>query len=154
MTHNDLYCSAKSDVEALANPLFDFSQQCLKARGNFLPHGAVLKNDRTVELVAAASNGMEGRSTSLEVLPLLHDGLRERVCTFSALAIGVAENVTITLEGQKPTPAIKVSIEHENGLSVALYLPFQKRLFRSHIFGNMFAKQMQPEVGAFGKNTA
>jgi hypothetical protein len=42
-----------SDIESLANPLFDASKFLLHKRGNFLPHGAVLKNTGEVELVMA-----------------------------------------------------------------------------------------------------
>lgn len=144
-----LYTSVKPDVEAVADPLFEFSEQCLKKRGNFLPHGAVLGADRKVVLVAAAPNGLDGQSISTEVLPLLHEDLRERVHALRAIALGIAENVTVTAESKPPTKAIKVLLEHENGLTVALYLPFEKRLLRPCTFGEMFVRSAAPEVNAW-----
>jgi hypothetical protein len=42
----DLYAELKSDIAALVEPLFDFSEKCLRERGNFLPHAAVLLAQR------------------------------------------------------------------------------------------------------------
>jgi hypothetical protein len=132
-SHAELYSEVKADITALADPLFDFSEQCLRNRGNFLPHGAVLTAEGKVRLVAADSG--RDRTTSAEVLPLLHEGLRAMAREEVIIAIGVAENVTVTPDRQRPTKAVKVLVEHERGLTVALYLPFEKRLFKGYEFG-------------------
>jgi hypothetical protein len=149
-----LYASTQPDLEAVSGPLFDFSALCLKKRGNFLPHGALLKKDGQLVLVSAAPNGADGHSTSVEVLPLLHEGLRRRARELGARAIGVAENVTATREGQAPATAIKVLFEHENGLTVALYLPFKKRFLRAPELGEIFAASAEAEVRAWASIAA
>lgn len=83
------------------------------------------------------------------MLPLLHDGLRFEAKQFPLRAIGIAENVTINLEGQRTTKAIKVLFEHKRGLTVALYLPFEKRLLKGYAFGNTFSLAADPEVNAW-----
>lgn len=75
-TPDELYLEVKPDIEAVANPLFEFSEQCLRKRGNFLPHAAVLDAVGKVGLVAAAPDTKNDQTNSTEVLPLLHDGLR------------------------------------------------------------------------------
>ena len=56
MSSNDeLYELAKPDLAALISPLFGFSEQCIRKRGNSLPPAAVLTVEGQVELVAAAS---------------------------------------------------------------------------------------------------
>jgi len=79
-------------------------------------------------------------------LPLLHEAIRKQATVKEIKAVGVAENVTITLDGGSTTKAIKVLIEHESGLVVALYLPYRKKFFRSYSFGEIFAVSAKPEV--------
>ena len=132
--------------------MFDLSEKFLQKQGNFLPHAAVLTEEGEIRLVAAAPPNDLTNST--EVLPLLHGGLRQQAKERSLKAIGVAENVTVTLEGQRTTKAIKVLFEHKRGLTVALYLPFEKKLFRGYILGTPFSMNAQAEVNAWGQNSA
>lgn len=145
----NLYSELKSDIEILTEPLFSFSEKCLKKRGNFVPHGATLDSSGVVALVGADPNNANGMSNSREVLPLLHEGLREQAKKEELIAIGVAENVVVTCEGEAPTQAIKVLFEHKRGLVVALYLPFKKRFFRGYVFGNVFRIKTNSEVNAW-----
>ena len=149
----ELYAEVKPDVEAIANSLFDFSELCLKKRGNFLPHGAVLDANGKVGLVAASPDP-SGRSISTDVLPLLHEGLRAQAKEKELVAIGVAENVTVTPQGQPSTEAIKVLLEHRRGLVVALYLPFKRKLLTGYSFGQMFTVAATGEVNAWTDSIA
>ncbi len=117
-TADSLYAELKPDIELLAQPLFELSEKFLREQGDFLPHAAVLTEGGEVKLVAAAPPN--AITNSAEVLPLLHDGLRAQAKEVSLRAIGVSENVTVTLQGQKPTKAIKVLLEHKRGLTDAL----------------------------------
>jgi hypothetical protein len=62
--------------------------------------------------------------------------------------------VTVTLEGKRPTKAIKVLFEHKRGLSVALYLPFEKKLFGGYIVGSPFSLPANAEVNAWPHDAA
>jgi len=148
-TSQELYAELKTDIAALAEPLFAFSEQCLRARGNFLPHGAILKQGGEIELVGAAPDGPD-KTTSIEVLPLLHAGLRSIAAEKHAIATGVAENVTVTPDGGQPTKAVKVLFEHRRGLTIALYLPFSKGFLRGYAFGETFTVLAPSEVNAWG----
>jgi len=143
-----LYAELKPDIIAIANQLFDLSEAFLRDQGNFLPHAAVLTDDGDIKLVNAATES--DLTDSAEILPILHDGLRQQARELSLQAIGVAENVTVTFEGQRPTKAIKVLFEHKRGLTVALYLPFEKKLLRGYIMGATISKLAAPEVNAWG----
>ena len=147
-----LYAELKPEIGVIADHLFNVSEQLLKKHGNFLPHAAVLTEEGEVRIVAAAPPN--DRTNSTEVLPLLHDGLRQQAKDINLKAIGIAENVTVTLEGQRSTQAIKVLFEHKRGLTVALYLPFEKKLFRGYVLGSPFSLQANPEVRAWVENAA
>jgi len=153
-TADSLYDQLKPDISLVANALFDVSELFLRKQGNFLPHGAVLTRDGQVRMVAAAPNSANDMTKSTEVLPLLHDGLRHQAKEPTVKAIGVAENVTVTLEGKRPTKAIKVLFEHERGLCVALYLPFEKKIFRGHVTGAPFSLAAAAEVRAWAPDAA
>jgi hypothetical protein len=150
---DELYSEVKVDIEVVATPLFEFSEQCIRKWGNFLPHGAVLDGERKVGLVTASPD-LNGRSTSTEVLPMLHDDLRAQAKEKELIAIGVAENVTITPDGQLSTQAIKVLFEHKRGLVVALYLPFKKQFLRGYLLGEVFTVRATGEVNAWPANVA
>ncbi len=153
-TTEELYAESKPEIGAVANHLFELSETFLRKTGNFLPHGAVLTESGDVQLVAAAPDGTKDRTNSVEVLPVLHDGLRAQVKEVRCKALAVAENVTVTLDGQRSTSAIKVLFEHRRGLTVALYLPFEKKFLRGYAFGSPFSKAAAPEVRAWGAGEA
>jgi hypothetical protein len=142
-----LYAEIKPDIQAISTPLFDLSKKFLAAQGDFLPHAAVLTSEGRVELVGAM--GARDLTNATEILPLLHGGLRSFAKTKSLSAIGVAESVTITRENQAPTKAIKVLFEHRRGLTVALYVPHERKLLKGRVFGAMFSVLAKPEVDAW-----
>lgn len=148
----ELYAELKGDVAAIANPLFDFSELCLQKRGNSLPHGAYLDANGKVGLFAAGPENDITNST--EVLPLLHEGIRASAREKDLVAIGVAENVTVTPDGQPSTEAIKVLFEHKRGLVVAVYLPFKKKFLRGYSFGQPFTFAAAVEVNAWAQSVA
>jgi hypothetical protein len=150
MTTDDLlYQELKREIEHIASPLFGASETFIKKRGAFLPHGAVRTTGGEVRLVMAAPDNFEkGLVSTIEVLPLLHDALRQSATMESLSAVAVGEDVRLTLEGQPETRAIKVLVEHRRGLCVALHLPFRRRLF-GFSFGEMFVKSASPEVNAW-----
>jgi len=151
---NDLYAELKPDIAVVADSLFELSMVFLRKQGNFLPHGVVLTEQGEVELVGAVPDTQRDLVNSTEVLPVLHDGLRQRAREAQLRAIAVAENVTITPKGEQPTQAIKVLFEHKRGLTVALYLPFRKRFFRGYAFGKVFSVSATPEVNAWAGGTS
>jgi hypothetical protein len=153
-TTEEMYAELKPEIGALANQLFELSELFLRKTGNFLPHGAVLKETGEVQLVAATPDGTKDKTNSVEVLPILHEGLRAQVEAMPCRAVAVAENVTVTQEGQRPTEAIKVLFEHQRGLTVALYLPFKKKFLRGYEFGSPFSKAAEPEVLAWRASEA
>jgi hypothetical protein len=148
------YAELKPDIGLIANALFDVSKLFLRRQGNFLPHGAVLTRQGEVRMVAAAPESTDDASTSAEVLPVLHEGLRHQAKDASIKAIGTAESVTVTLENRKPAKAIKVLVEHERGLCVAVYLPFEKKVFRGYVMGSVFSRKASPEVKAWASKDA
>ena len=141
-----LYEELKSDVVALADPLFDHCRQGLRARGAFLPHAAALNAEGGVTLVGAMTGSKDGFANGAQVIAMLHGGLRQMSREKVLVAIAVAEGYS-GLRANQPLQAIKVAIEHERGLAVALFLPFQKDDYGVYSFGESFVVPVKPELG-------
>ena len=146
MDTDTLFRELKPDVEQLAHPLFQASCKFVMARGAFLPHGAVLTAGDEVRLVMAVPPGEDRPVSTVEILPLLHEALRQAAGTEQLRALAVCEDVRITLVGKNQTPAIKVLLEHRRGLCIALYMPFHKRMFLGYRFDEIFVLPANPEV--------
>ncbi len=147
---DELFAELKPLIETLAEPLFDASKTFIRKRGGFLPHGAVLESGGEVRLVMAATGDPDVNVSPADLLPMLHDALRAEACDHHLAAVAVCEDVTITPAGQKPTKAVKVLVEHRRGLTVALYLPWKRKLLGGHGFGRMMALPAEAEVRAWG----
>jgi hypothetical protein len=148
-TPQEIYAVVKPELAALAGPLFEQSEKLLRERGGFLPHAAVLSVEGRVALVGAMSNSVKGFANSKYILPKLYDGLRAMAHERPLLAIGVAENVALTMEDGSPTQAIKVHIEHSQGLTLAFFLPFLEERPGEFAFGVSFSSFEQPEINAW-----
>jgi hypothetical protein len=147
---DDLFAELKPQIEALAEPLFGASKVFVGRRGGFVPHGAVLETGGEVRLMMAAPDDLDAPVSPAEILPRLHDALRADARDHDLAAVAVCEDVTITPTGQKPTKAVKVLVEHRRGLTIALYLPWKRKLLSGHVFGQVMALAAKPEVQPWG----
>lgn len=150
MDYDGLYADAKADIQKASSILFDFAVKLLAKQGMFLPFAATLESDGELSHYAAAPD--HEVTNALEVLPLLHQGLRAAI-TSTTRAVVVCEWVKITRDDEAQTDAVKLLIEHRNGLVVALYLPMRKPLFRKWVSGEIFAVPATAEVGLVHRPT-
>jgi hypothetical protein len=141
----ELYAELKTDVVAIADPLFEHSQKRLEATGDFLPHAAVLDADGKVVVIGAMTGSKNGQANAMQILPMVHAGIRQMSREKVLVAFGIAQNVTLT-RGDSPMQAIKVQLEHERGLSVALFLPFHRSEQGEYYFGESFVTPIAPEL--------
>lgn len=141
----DLYSELKADVAALADPLFEHSQNHLRARDAFLPHAAVLSAEGKVVMMGAMTGSRDGQASAEYILPMLLGGIRQMSREKVLVAFGVAESVSLN-RGETPMQAIKVLLEHERGLNVALFLPFRKAEDGEYQFGEPFVTPAPPPL--------
>jgi len=141
----DLYAELKADVVAIADPLFEHSQNRLRARDDFLPHAAVLGSDGKVVLMGPMTGSRDGQADASYILPMLVNGIRQVSREKVLVAAGIAENVSLH-RGEMPMQAIKVLLEHERGLNVALFLPFHKADGGEYYFAEPFVTPAPPAL--------
>jgi hypothetical protein len=97
-------------------------------------------------MVMAASDDGANRVSAIEVLPNLHEALRQAAREHELDAVAVCEDVTVTRAGQKPTKAVKVLVEHRRGLCVALYSAWHRKVLGGCEFDETWASAADPEV--------
>ena len=148
----DLYAEIKPDLGALADPLIELSGRFLRERGNFLPHAAVLSQDGKVTMVGAMCNRSDGVADSEYIKPLLRDGLRSMAHQTPLKAIGVAERVTVPQSGGEPVRAIKVQLEHRQGVNVTFYMPFSNEDSGEYVFGKTFSVPANSEINVWDED--
>jgi hypothetical protein len=147
-TQADLYAAVKPDLGTLAGPLFTQSEKLLRERGDFLPHAAVLSDEGKVSMMGAMSGSPGAFANSWHILPLLYDGLRSLARERMLTAIGVAERVD-AIPGAGAGHAVKVLLEHREGLAIAFYMPFQREDSGDYTFGKMTTFFTESEVNAW-----
>lgn len=148
-TPDELNAEIKPDLGAIADPLIELSGRFLRERGNFLPHGAVLTQDGRVRLVGAMCNTSDGVADSDYIKPMLREGLRSMASESPIKAVGVAERVTVNQSGGSPVRAIKVQLEHRQGINVAFYMPFSSEISGNYVFGKTFSVPANSEINAW-----
>ncbi len=133
---------ARADLQALVDAVLPFAQDMLRRHDGFHPFGATMGLDGKIALTAA-DPGSEHPAPEA-VIELLEAGYRKEAASGTLRAATICESVTVTEQTGHSTPAIKISIEHLRGESVAFYLPFSKRLLRGYQFGRMFGAPRTP----------
>ena len=131
-----LYTEVQEDLNLIVGPLFEFGESQVRKRGAFLRFGATLSAAREVGLHAASTG--EEISSSVEELPLLHEALRASVREANMLAVAVCEWVKINRDGKQT-----------DGLTIAFYVPCEKKFLKGWQFKPMFAIEAEPEVKAW-----
>jgi hypothetical protein len=140
----ELYGEVKTDVRALAQPLFELSEKALRERGSFLPHAAALTEGK-IRLMGAMCNTASGVANSTHIMPLIRQGLRSMAHERPVTAIGVAETVTTTPDGQSQQ-AIKVLLDHPRGLTMSLFPPFAQDTSGDLLLGSCKCFFVPPEI--------
>ena len=129
--------TAKEQCEILLDKLLPFAEEQMKKYREFYPFAAVLRTDDTTELTAHYDgNEHPEAKEELEKLKQLHQYL---AAEGSIKASGIAWNASVTSANGKPTDAIIVSLEHEDGYSVIIAKPYKIGLFKKVKFEPLFA---------------
>jgi hypothetical protein len=135
MSWRDQFSSAaQDDLDGLVDTVLPFAQQMLAQHGEFFPYGAVVSADGRVEILAA-SRGADQRPGSDEHLRILYSAAQSTSATTRATAF-VSD---VRLDGSTPSDAIRVELEHRDGLALTVLLPYRRKR-RKVEYGDMSAQ--------------
>ena len=135
--------TTKEECEILLDPLLSTAENLLAKNGEFYPIGAVLSND-TVAAFTAVHSGNECPD-SKQVIQDLISAHKQMAQKNEIKASGIAWTAVIASDGKK-TDAIIVSLEHRDGYSVIVGLPYKIGMFKKIKFGELFAQSGNHDV--------
>ncbi len=129
----------KLDVEELLNDMLPFGQEMLEEHGEFIPYGAAIKING--EIVSVAGGVGVDQPKSQEVINSLKDAFRLAAMQgkYKVTAIFYDVSTVDPASGQK-TDAIAVALDHVDGLSLAVFLPYELAGSRV-VFGETFVRR-------------
>jgi hypothetical protein len=108
---------AQDDLDGLVEPVWDFAEHQLIARGEFFPFAFVVGTDGE-QSMAAADVG-DDKPESSEVIDVLNAGLTEKRDDLRATA--VVADVHLPDLG---TDAIRMVLEHREGVALEIVIPY------------------------------
>jgi hypothetical protein len=126
--------AAQEDLDQLLNALLPFAQQMLGQHGEFFPFGAVIRPDGEIRMAAADAGA--SRPAPEDVLTAVEDSLRADAASGAITAAGTAANVTVDL-GDGPSDAIVVDLDHADGESVRVFLPYSAGEAGGYVYGEL-----------------
>ena len=112
--------AAQDDLDGLLDAVLPFSQEMLGRHGEFFPYGATVTVGGEVRMLAAAGEGE--RPASNQLLDTLYSSARST----SALIRAAAFVSAVRFSGSAPGDAIRVELEHREGASLVVLLPFRR----------------------------
>ena len=108
-----------ADMDSMLEAALPFAQQMLAKHGEFYPYALSMSATGAIAMVAADVG--TDKPNALELLPVLYEGLASRAEALRAAA--VVSDVKLA-SGED---AIRVEIEHREGVGLAVVLPYTKR---------------------------
>ena len=129
---------AHPDLDELMNALLPFAQEMLRKHGAFYPFAGSMSTAGEIAQVGGYTG--DEQSPTKEVIDLLVGGLGEEARLGEIRAAAVCLDVrTIPPGKSEKTDAICVRLEHLNGESVDVFLPYRKGWLGKYTFGDLFA---------------
>ncbi len=129
---------ARSDLDALLGVVMPFAQQMLVERGDFYPFGATMKADGKIEQVAAHTG--EEFPEPQQLIDLLLGGYHAQAVKGELRATALClDSLTIPPGQSQKSDAICVRLEHVDGESVDVFLPYCQNGHGEVSWGELFA---------------
>ncbi len=112
---------AQADLDGLLNALLPFAQQELEKLGEFFPFGAIVTEDGVTRLLGADAMQGERPDRASIISTLLAEAQNRRD---ELRAVGICSDVQAA-----GSDAIRVELEHSEGVAMAVLLPYSKKRF-------------------------
>ena len=134
---------ARPELEELMNSLIPFAQKLLAKAGEFYPFGASMRPDGQLAMNGAYTGSERPRSQ--ELIDLLTSGFQREAAAGNLCAAGICFDVRVLPPGAtEKSDAICVQLEHADGESIEIYLPYKKGWFGKVKYGELFANPGTP----------
>jgi len=138
----------KEEVQDLMNFVMPVAQDMLKKYGEFYPYGGVI-NSKGETVLTGVHNENE-RPSSMELIELITKAFQTGAKAGEYRATAIVYDVRIVPPGSKEkSDAIAINLDHADGLSITVLLPYQIREKGEVTYGTLFAQNGESKI--FGK---
>jgi hypothetical protein len=142
--------SGKSDCEKLMNGVLPLAERMLSQFGEFHPYGGYMKPDGEITHVGAEDEDTE-HPKSKDLLYVLRDSFSEMAATGVCKATAIVFDVRVVAPGaEQKSDAVQVCLEHADGYSAEVFLPYQIDQHGRVSYGTMFSQEGKHDI--FGKS--
>ena len=137
---------AHEDLNQLMNELLPFAKQMLAENGEFIPFGGYVDVNGRITHVGGRTG--EEQPPSQEVIDVINAGMRERAERREIRASGLCADVLAIPPGEtQKRDAVSVRLEHTNGESVVVFVPYLRCPDRGEYeYGKLFAARGPQDV--------
>jgi hypothetical protein len=126
---------AQNDLDGLLDPALGFAQEQLAEHGEFFPYAVIVGVDGQTEMVAARPDPANDQPASADLITACRATLTERRDQLRAAA--VVADIRMPEGGGD---AIRVELEHAEGVALTVLLPYARKRFGKAIdYGQLSA---------------
>jgi hypothetical protein len=119
-----MFRTPKDDATELLNMLLPFAEQMLRDHGEFFPYGGAMLPDGSMTMIGASDGTEQPKSKTL--IDIMENKFREAARRGEYKATGIVYDVRTTPPGSvEKTDAIAVRLDHEQGYSVVVMIPYK-----------------------------
>lgn len=129
-------------LDGLFGALLEVAKDLLARHGEFFPFGGALRSDGKVELKLAS---VERDGGTAQVVESLISGLRAQRARYVAVAVCSDVRLAYTGSGTQHD-AIRMSLEHEGGVAVDVFAPYETDAEGAVRYSEPFAEERRPIV--------
>ena len=135
----------KEEVEELMNAVLPFAKKMLSEHGEFYPYGGAVNSNG--EIIHMMSGDGDEHPPSQKLIDLLIESSRAQAKAGEYRATAIVFDVRVKPpNSDQKTDAIQINLDHADGLSIAVFLPYQVKGKGEVVYGEMFAQQGDAKI--------
>lgn len=137
--------SQKQELEQLLSAAMPFAEQMLKTNGEFYPYGSTMDSQGKISAAGGYTGTAHPKST--ELIDLLKASFRHDAKAGKIVACALVYDIRTIPPGKTTkTDAIRVDLDHRDGMSLTVVYPYTIAPDKTFILGEPFAMKGQGEV--------
>ncbi len=134
---------AHQNLDMLLDYQLQFAKNQLQKYSSFYPYAALMKEDEKMEALRIYEG--DEHPKPLELIEKFNSLLRSSAKLETSIACSLCKDVKISKNGIDKKDAIQVDLEHRNGESLSVFLPYAIQNDKSVIYGNVFSQIKEKE---------
>jgi hypothetical protein len=138
--------SAKEDCEKLMNELLPLAERMLSEFKEFYPYGAYMKPSGEIVHVGAQDEETE-HPKARDLLYVLRSSFLDLAASGACRATAIVADIVVTPPAElTKSDAIQISLEHAEGYSAEVFVPYVVMPGNGVTYGQMFAHQGKNDI--------